>query len=1539
MMSVFFLPSSSPFVSAVFVGLLAFLSWAQPTVGSTLPLAPIAEAKGGGNAKVADNFRRDQLVAWCIVPFDAKNRTPEDRAAMLKELGIKEFAYDWRAEHIPTFDREVDALNKAGIHLRAFWFPAALNGEAKAILDLIERRKLDCELWITMGDPAGKTQAEKVANAIKAIEPIAAEAKRLNLKVGLYNHGGWFGEPENQLEMLAALNQPQVGMIYNLHHGHDQVARLATILAKAKDKILCLNLNGMDPEGDKVGRKILQMGQGSLDAQVLEIVKKSRYRGPIGVLGHTSHDARLTLLDNLDGLEWLLAGSKGAKPTPRTPVPAAQKPKPPSAPGASGTHKILLVPQKGEHRMPALTVQWRGQFAASEQFQVLVANGPKSSPHHWEIFQRPGSGQLAVYLPGCIPDHIETDFLPEPGKTHTIALRLTSTRGEVSVDGKTRGLANLATRGFASGVDQLAIGGLVEGALAAQGKMSWLSIRRGWADLIGDQAEPKIDADTLGLWRTVQQGGASKIETVFFKVTAKASDDAVAPMATAKPAITPYDGKLITTYLAKARSGGNAARGAALFQSEKLACISCHQVETKGGKVGPELTKLNICLTPDKIVESLIWPQKEVKPEFKARAVTTVKGRIIQGYLVAETKDQITLKEATTQTNVVIPKGDIEESRDIGSLMPIGLFESMSETERADMVAFLLSLGGDQFQSAWMAHAAHGLAVVKTPVAPGPIDPADWPNATAFANRERLYDFYQKQALQVLALNPRPGAVQAYPGLDQGLHGHWGNQNEDTWRDGRWNEAALGHVLSGVCRQGTKTIAKAVAVFLDDAEGHSVVFNPETLQFDLAWKGGFVRFSDTRHGFMDGLIPKGRPIAAPAKRAWPEKTVYRGFQRVGKETAFVLESQGEIWLDCCRVKEGKIERITLPRKDHPLAESIVKNPPLWPERYATQVTLGSGAPYAVDTIQVPFDNGAKSPMFFGDLDFLPSGDILVCTMQGEVWRVGGFGSSKGKATWRKVASGIHQPLGLKVVEGVPHLLGRDQITRLVDSDGDGEYDYHECFANCWTTSPSGHDYICGLERDDQGRFITASSNLGVMRIAANGQSMEVLATGFRNPDGIGLNRKGQITVPCSEGEWTPTSMICQIRKGGFYGYGGPRGEIGPKGENLPDLPMVYLPRGLDNSAGAQTEISSAKWGPLEGLRLHFSFGACAHFLLLDDEVDGQPQGAIVPLAGDFQSGVHRGRFSPQDGQLYVTGMQGWGSYAAKDGCLQRVRYAGGPAHQPMAVRAHANGIFVQFSEPVDPVAAKKLGNALVMAWNYRYGPQYGSPEFLVNHPQTKGHEIWNVEAIHCLSDPRQLFLEIPTLQRANQIQLHLEPWQGETRDLFLTVHNLRPDFEQFAGYQKRPKTFLPHSIAQDIRLSKKAVANPWKHPRAGARKITVQAGANLSFSPNFLTGKAGEVIALEFANPDAVPHNWALIAPNTLAQFGDGVNRQIADPDAFARQYIPDQAQVVAYTDVVQPQDKFTIYFTLPTKPGRYPFVCSFPGHWMVMNGVFAVNP
>jgi sugar phosphate isomerase/epimerase len=273
-------------------------------------------------APPADVFARENLVAWCVVPFDGQKRGPEDRAAMLAKLGFTKFAYDWRAEHLPTFDREVAALKKHGVELTAVWFPAALNADAKALLAGIEKHRLTPQLWVMFADPAGKSQDEKVAAAAARLKPVAEAAGKLGCKVALYNHGGWPGEPENQLAVIDKLGMKHVGIVYNLHHGHDHLGRFPELLAKMKPHLLCLNLNGMTPGGDKRGRKILVLGQGEKDVELLKAVRESGYAGPVGIIGHTQDDAETRLRDNLDGLDWLtakLAGKDpGPRPTPRT---------------------------------------------------------------------------------------------------------------------------------------------------------------------------------------------------------------------------------------------------------------------------------------------------------------------------------------------------------------------------------------------------------------------------------------------------------------------------------------------------------------------------------------------------------------------------------------------------------------------------------------------------------------------------------------------------------------------------------------------------------------------------------------------------------------------------------------------------------------------------------------------------------------------------------------------------------------------------------------------------------------------------------------------------------------------------------------------------------------------------------------------------------------------------------------------------------------------------------------------------------------------
>jgi sugar phosphate isomerase/epimerase len=266
-----------------------------------------------------DLFARENLVAWCIVPFDAKKRGPEERAQMLNKLSLRRLAYDYRAEHIPTFDAELDALERHHIELTAWWFPASLNDEAKNILTVIQRHNVHPQLWVTGGGTpttSPEEQQARVQAEVARIRPIAQAAQPLGCKVALYNHGGWFGEPANQIAIIDALARDgikNVGLVYNLHHGHDHLDRFPELLQLMKPHLLALNLNGMVRNGDKQGKKILVLGQGDEDARLLKAIRQSGWHGPIGILNHTDEDAELRLQANLQGLE-KLTRQTGNKP-------------------------------------------------------------------------------------------------------------------------------------------------------------------------------------------------------------------------------------------------------------------------------------------------------------------------------------------------------------------------------------------------------------------------------------------------------------------------------------------------------------------------------------------------------------------------------------------------------------------------------------------------------------------------------------------------------------------------------------------------------------------------------------------------------------------------------------------------------------------------------------------------------------------------------------------------------------------------------------------------------------------------------------------------------------------------------------------------------------------------------------------------------------------------------------------------------------------------------------------------------------------------
>jgi len=310
-----------------------------------------------------------------------------------------------------------------------------------------------------------------------------------------------------------------------------------------------------------------------------------------------------------------------------------------------------------------------------------------------------------------------------------------------------------------------------------------------------------------------------------------------------------------------------------------------------------------------------------------------------------------------------------------------------------------------------------------------------------------------------------------------------------------------------------------------------------------------------------------------------------------------------------------------------------------------------------------------------------------------------------------------------------------------------------------------------LETDPAGNFYFIRCAEGtphggvLLKVLADGSKLSVVASGFRNPNGLGVGPNGVITAADQQGTWVPETRLDVIRPGGFYGFmPSHKRKVAP---TTYDSPLMWIPRVLDNSAGGQVWVPKNSWGPLGGELLHFSYGRCSMMHIVRDGANG----GAVPLGGRFLSGACRGRFSPKDGHLYVTGLLGWQTSAIRDGCLQRVRFTGEPIRQPIGMKIHANGIRLTFSTALDKKIAEDIDSWSAEQWNYRWTAAYGSKDWSVKNPNKQGRDLIAIKNAKLLPDGKSVFLQIEKVAQVHSmaIQYNLDTAQGK---IFKGTYNL-----------------------------------------------------------------------------------------------------------------------------------------------------------------------
>ena len=112
----------------------------------------------------------------------------------------------------------------------------------------------------------------------------------------------------------------------------------------------------------------------------------------------------------------------------------------------------------------------------------------------------------------------------------------------------------------------------------------------------------------------------------------------------------------------------------------------------------------------------------------------------------------------------------------------------------------------------------------------------------------------------------------------------------------------------------------------------------------------------------------------------------------------------------------------------------------------------------------------------------------------------------------------------------------------------------------------------------------------------------------------------------------------------------------------------------------------------------------------------------------------------------------------------------------------------------------------------------------------------------------------------------------------------------------------------------------------------------MAFDKTVLEAKAGQTIEIKLVNKDQMPHNLVVIQQGSLDIFGPMVDSFVTSPDAEKMGYVPNSRYVLGTTDMLNPNETGSVVIKLPDTPGRYPFVCTFPGHWRMMQGVIIVS-
>ncbi len=614
--------------------------------------------------------------------------------------------------------------------------------------------------------------------------------------------------------------------------------------------------------------------------------------------------------------------------------------------------------------------------------------------------------------------------------------------------------------------------------------------------------------------------------------------------------------------------------------------------------------------------------------------------------------------------------------------------------------------------------------------------------------------------------------------------------------------------------------------------------------------------------------------------------------------------------------------------------------------------------YQIDQIYIPKEISLE----VGGLAFNGKGQLGVSTRRGEIWLI--LNPENPKSQYVRFAHGLHEPLGLLYHEGSFFCNQRGELTQLKDQDGDNQADIYKTITK-WELNGNYHEYSYGPVLLPDGQMLV-TLNLGwigygesgskwrgwMLKVSQDGQ-VTPYATGLRSPAGFRVNPEGDIFYTENQGDWVGSGRMTHLELGDFAGnpaglrWSNEKGSpVSLKVEDIDDTknlslyeyqnemegvkaPSVWFPHTLMGISTSDINFFSKKMGPFEGQMVVGDQGHSKIMRVFQEKINGVYQGVCFPFREGFSSGVLRIINNPQYDAFYIGQTnRGWGSTGQSSYALERISWTGKTPFEIKTIKIHPEGFLLEFTQPVNAVTAKMISSYKVTDFTYLYHHFYGS--------NVQNKESRNITNIYLSEDRLNVLLKIDQFRKGYIYEIKAPG----------ILNNLNQPLLHDFGYYTLNE--IPEGGSNFIvknattRTTKKvSMKHITVEPKTWLNKIDIaielSTAPGLKFDQSNITVIAGSKVKLTFNNTDDMPHNFLLIAQNKEDEVGIAASK--LGLDGATLDYVPKTEDVIAHTNLLAPNEIESIYFTAPLVPGPYPFLCTFPGHYLTMRGILTVTP